>query len=250
MIYGIIGGGSCGENIIEDGLNEIGIEGNTFLIHARRGASSNEDRVYDYLIENEANYEAYVDAKGAPSAITDNAVKVNEQVDEVYISIVEAVKKAKGVILLLWDTEDEQNSSELAMYANDMGVLVKELTNGLAPITVADAPVNEEPESEVVEIEPFTEQELRSMSIGVLRKAATAKGIEGVNAYEKDELIALLTDGSTHKEKIEEPAVKETERPQMTTDEGQCMIIVVMPNGTVVSTPASIEEARSILGLG
>lgn len=249
MIYGIIGGGSCGENIIEDGLNEIGIEGNTFFIHARRGASSNEDRVYDYMIENEADYHAYADFRGAPSVITDAAVVVHEDVDGPIDEILKDLRKNKGTLLLLWDTEDEQGSSDLAFKANDMGIMVKELTNGLAPIMVADAPVNEEPESEVVEIEPFTEQELRSMSIGVLRKAATAKGIEGVNAYEKDELITLLTDGSTHQEKIEEPAVKETERQQITTDEGQCMIIVVMPNGTVISTPSSIEEARAILGL-
>lgn len=254
MFYGIIGGGSCGENIIEDGLNEIGIDGNVFLVNARRGASSNEDRVYDYLIENEADYHAYADFRGAPSAITDAAVVVHEDVDGPIDEILKDLRKNKGTLLLLWDTEDEEGSSDLAFKASDMGIMVKELTNGLAPITVADAPIVEEPELEEVEIEPFTEAELRSMSIGVLRKAATARGVEGVNAYEKEELVILLTDGVTHTEKIEEPAVVEPKvtkpvREQLSTEEGQCMIIVVMPNGTVVSTPSSIEEARAILGL-
>jgi hypothetical protein len=31
--------------------------------------------------------------------------------------------------------------------------------------------------------------------------------------------------------------------------DGDCMVTVVMPNGTVISTPATIEEVRVLLGL-
>jgi hypothetical protein len=127
---------------------------------------------------------------------------------------------------------------------------------------------SEEPaiETEIVEIEPFSEAEMRSMSIGVLRKAATARGVEGVGAYSKDELVERLIDKKTHVENIEEPEVATTginptttinysvsvptqERPQMVAPDGDCMVTVVMPNGTVISTPATIEEVRVLLGL-
>ena len=39
------------------------------------------------------------------------------------------------------------------------------------------------------------------------------------------------------------------ERKMLTADEGDCMITVVMPNGTVISTPATVEEVRVLLGL-
>jgi hypothetical protein len=104
------------------------------------------------------------------------------------------------------------------------------------------------------------------MSIGVLRKAATARGVEGVGSYSKDELVERLIDKKTHIENIEEPEVATTgvnptmtvnykvsapiqERPQMVAPDGDCMVTVVMPNGTVISTPATMEEVRVLLGL-
>jgi hypothetical protein len=266
--YGIIGSGKCGENIIEDGLSEIGVENNVFLIYPRKGATSSEDRVYDYMLDNEAEYIAYYKST-APQVLLDNASKVFDVTGEdAWVEILNTLKSKKGTLLMLWDTQNAGNCTDIVFKAHDMGIPVKELSNGLVPINVETPEATPEETIDVVEIEPFSEAELRSMSIGVLRKAATARGVEGVGAYSKDELIDRLVDRKTHIEKIEEPEVATTtginpttnivynvstpvtERPQMVAPDGECMVTVVMPNGTVISTPASVEEVRGLLGLG
>jgi hypothetical protein len=251
--YGIIGSGKCGENIIEDGLSEIGVENNVFLVYPRKGATSSEDRVYDFMIDNEAEYIAYVKSN-APQALVDNASKVFDVTGgDAWLEILTTLKSKKGTLLVLWDVDHEENLMNFVFKAHDMGIPVQELSNGLVPINVESA--SEEPaiETEIVEIEPFSEAEMRSMSIGV-------------GAYSKDELVERLIDKKTHVENIEEPEVATTginptttinysvsvptqERPQMVAPDGDCMVTVVMPNGTVISTPATIEEVRVLLGL-
>lgn len=250
--YGIIGSGTCGENIIEDGLSELGVENNVFLIYPRRGATSSEDRVYDYMMENEAEYIAYTKSN-APQVLVDNASKVFDCTGgDAWEEILNTLKSKKGILLVLWDAENEENISNFVFKAHDMGIPVKELSNGLVPIEVV-APVETEAPSDVVEIEPFSEDEIRSMSIGVLRKAATARGIKDVSEYSKEELVDILVDKKTHKEKMEEmpkqPEPVIEQRTQIVAPDGDCMITVVMPNGTVISTPATIEEVRVLLGL-
>jgi hypothetical protein len=218
------------------------------------------------MIDNEAEYIAYVKSN-APQALVDNASKVFDVTGgDAWLEILTTLKSKKGTLLVLWDVDHEENLMNFVFKAHDMGIPVQELSNGLVPINVESA--SEEPaiETEIVEIEPFSEAEMRSMSIGVLRKAATARGVEGVGAYSKDELVERLIDKKTHVENIEEPEVATTginptttinysvsvptqERPQMVAPDGDCMVTVVMPNGTVISTPATIEEVRVLLGL-
>jgi hypothetical protein len=267
--YGIIGSGKCGENIIEDGLSELGIENNIFLICPRKGATSSEDRVYDFMLDNEAEYIAYTKSN-APQVLVDNASKVFDCTGgDSWLEILNTLKSKKGTLLVLWDAENEENISNFIFDAHDMGIPVKELSNGLVPINVdaSATDTSEKQTPDIVEIEPFSDDELRSMSIGVLRKAATARGVSDVGAYSKEELVEQLVDKKTHKEKIEEPEMATTtginptattsykvtstseERPQLVAPDGDCMVTVVMPNGTVISTPATMEEVRVLLGL-
>lgn len=265
--YGIIGSGKCGENIIEDGLLELGIENNIFLIYPRKGATSSEDRVYDFMLDNETDYIAYVKSN-APQVLVDNASKVFDCTgDDAWAEILNTLKSKKGTLLVLWDTANEENISNFVFAAHDMGIPVKELSNGLVPIEIATPQIvlDDEETPEIVEIEPFSDDELRSMSIGVLRKAATARGVQGVGAYSKEELVEVLIDKKTHKEKIEEPEMETTtsttptdttsnysvttNNTQLKAPDGDCMVTVVMPNGTIISTPATMEEVRVLLGL-
>ena len=266
--YGIIGSGKCGENIIEDGLSEIGIENNVFLIYPRKGASDSEDRVYDYMLENEAEYIAYCKTN-APQILIDNASKVFDVTGEdAWVEILNTLKGKKGTLLVLWDSENEGNITDIVFKASDMGIPVKELSNGLAPINVEAPSETQEEEADVVEIEPFSEDELRSMSIGVLRKAATARGVANVGDFSKEELINQLIDRKTHVENVEDAEVKNNtttsngttnvtveytlsqERASYQTPEGDCVVNVVFPNGTIVTTSATTEEVRNLLGLG
>lgn len=202
--YGIIGSGTCGENIIEDGLSELGVEGNVFLVAPRKGAGKSEDRVFDFLIEKEAEYFAYTD-NTSPLLLRNYATKLFDT-DEPWDSIIETLRNKKGTLLVLWDDSIADTLTKYVFKAIDLGIDVKELSNGLAPYYIED-PVK--PEGDVVEVAPFSEEELRSMSIGVLRKAAVAHGIEDVGEYSKDQLVAMLVDGKTHLEKMDEPTASQ-----------------------------------------
>jgi hypothetical protein len=266
--FGILGSGSCGENIIEDGLRDIGVENNVFLIVLRRGASSNEDRVFDFILENEADFHAFADSK-APQVIKDSASRVHEIPDGelMYPHLLKELQKHNGTLLMMWNEETADALTEICFEASDMGIPVLELTNGLIPInTVEPADETSVIEETEANVEPFTEDELRSMSVGVLRKAAAARGVEGVGAYSKDELLDLLIDSKTHTEKMDMNVTytkvtatdnvvttrlpESGDRETLTAPDGDCMVTVVMPNGTVISTPATMSEVRVLLGLG
>jgi hypothetical protein len=253
--YGIIGSGKCGENIIEDGLAELS-EDAQFLIYGRKGASSNEDRVYDYLLEHELPFKLFVDhGATVPKVLTDAATEtISVVAGTVSTNIIKFLTETSGELLVLWDETMEDIIQDLVFRAYDSNVLVKELTNGLIPINVS----GDSPKDDIPAIEPFSKEELRSMSIGVLRKAAGARGIENANEHDKDELIALITGEPmptttsatpmTAEVKVD-VQVPQTERTQLVAPEGDCMVTVVMPNGTVISTPATMEEVRVLLGL-
>lgn len=181
--YGIYGSGTCGDNIIEDGLADIGIEGNEFVVVFRKGATSSEDRVFDYLIEKEAVFGVLVDG-AVPKVIADNAKFVNDISSTKHA---EALLKTVDALLVLWDDNREQELTDFVFTCLDAGMEVKELSNGLAPFT-SEPVVDDTPTAE-----PFTPEELRSMSIGVLRKAAAARGIDNVADYDKDELVDLIS---------------------------------------------------------
>lgn len=254
--YGIIGSGKCGENIIEDGLAELA-EDAEFFIYGRKGASSNEDRVYDYILENDLSFTLFVDhGATVPKVLTEKATKVVTVTPSgtAYTSIVTELTKVSGELLVLWDDNLADVLQDKIFLAHDNKIIAKELSNGLIPINVSGNDSQEETPS----IEPFSEDELRSMSIGVLRKAATARGIDNAGEHDKEELIALITGGPMPVQTSATPMTAEVkvamhtaplERPQMVAPDGECMVTVVMPNGTVISTPATVEEVRVLLGL-
>ena len=214
-VYGILGGGNCPKNIIEDGLREIGIEGNTFIVYGHKKPSPNEERVYDFLIENEANYEVITfGEQPAPRILTDGASQLSI-VSELTATFIEKLADRDGMLLALWDDTNDEWMSQIANLAYDNKVITKELSNGLAPISIQEASSN------------FTATEFESMPEAIQKRNTTSNP------------TSTITDL-----KVTVPA-----RPQMVAPEGDCMVTVVMPNGTVISTPATVEEVRVLLGL-
>lgn len=254
--YGIIGSGTCGDNIIEDGLSEIGVENNIFLIYPRKGATPSEDRVYDYVLENEAEYFAYVKS-AAPKVLVDNASKVFDVTGEdAWLEIIRTLKSKDGTLLVLWDADNEENITNLVFKAMDMGIKVLELSNGLAPFYV-EAPEPQE-STDVVEIEPFSDDELRSMSVGVLRKAATARGISDVGNYSKEELVSMLVDKQTHKEVLPEEDKPKAHTSTIefsianvsTTKNDLSGVLIYSDNGILKTLPLDNEVVAQLLGRG
>ena len=214
--YGILGGGSCPKNIVEDGLRELGVEGNTFYIIGTKKPSSNEERAFDFLLENEADFHVLCrNTSTCPKVLQDASASVGvSEVPE--LDIVKKLSEVNGVLLILWDEDDSEKMDHLVTSAVDQGITVKELSNGLIPIMVQDAPAT------------FSKEEFDSMPTAIQKRNETSNPITA-----ESEVTITTPD----------------ERPQMQAPDGDCMVTVVMPNGTVISTPATIEEVRVLLGL-
>lgn len=217
--YGILGGGSCPKNIIEDGLRDLGIDGNNFIILGHKKPSSNEERVYDFLIENEASFEVvYGHGNTAPRILIDNASAIH-QTDNTTKLILEQTMQKDGVLLILWDADDTEGMNNIIYQAFDNNILIKELSNGLVPIDVKD------------ETPSFSKEEFESMPTAIQKRNETSNPT----------VVASEV-------KVTVPEYVE-ERTQLVAPDGDCMVTVVMPNGTVISTPATMEEVRVLLGL-
>lgn len=211
--YGILGSGTCGENIIEDGLRDLGSENVTYHIIPRFKASSNEKRIYDFLLENEVDYNAWYEGK-APDILVESAVSASS-VNNAEASVLAYLRDNDGTLLLMWDGANEEHMYSICTKADADGIPIFELTNGLSPISFSDnKPVEENYELPVdlgtykVEVTPVTKPDIKKNIV--------------------ESTVARTT--------LEAP-------------EGDCMVTVVMPNGTVISTPATVEEVRVLLGL-
>jgi hypothetical protein len=217
--YGILGGGSCPKNIIEDGLRELGVEGNTFYIIGTKKPSSNEERAFDFLLEAEADFLLVCqNPETCPKVLMSACVDViTSETPE--LTIVDVLSKNDGVLLVLWDEDNSEKMDNLVTVAADQGVIIKELSNGLIPIMVQDAPTT------------FSKEEFESMPTAIQKRNETSNPT----------VVA-----SEVKITVPEPI---EERTQLVAPDGDCMVTVVMPNGTVISTPATMEEVRVLLGL-
>lgn len=247
--YGIIGTGTTKKNIIEDLLNELG-EDNDYLLYGSHRLSDSEVRVLDWLNNHEVSYTVVADDNTADALQEDayHTVPCRTLTDEFFLK---ELKKRKGTLLMLWDEEREKEMNRIVHIATDMGIEIKEMTNGLVPIVLEDgpAPAPQRVETDEVEIEQFSREELEGMPISVLRKNAKSQNIE-TDGLSKKQLIEQLL-GAEPIEETVVPTIEKVEAPRQTMQvDGECMVIVVMPNGTVVSTPATMGEVRTILGLG
>ena len=218
-VYGILGGGSCPKNIIEDGLRELGVEGNTFYIIGTKKPSSNEERAFDFLLETEADFRIICkNPDNCPKVLVDACDNLATS-ETPETAIIKVLSQTEGALLMLWDEGDSEKMDHLVTVAADQGVIVKELSNGLIPIMVQDAPTT------------FSKEEFESMPTAIQKRNETSNP------------VVVATDV-----KITVPEQPEG-RPQLVAPDGDCMVTVVMPNGTVISTPATIEEVRVLLGL-
>jgi hypothetical protein len=217
--YGILGGGSCPKNIIEDGLKELGVEGNTFYIIGTKKPSSSEERAFDFLLENEAEFRLVCQSPDTCPKILLDASEDMVKSETPEITIIKTLSQIDGVLLVLWDEDGNEKMDNLVTVAADLGVAVKELSNGLIPIMVQDNPVS------------FSKEEFESMPTAIQKRNETSNPT----------VVASEV-------KITVPEYVE-ERTQLVAPDGDCMVTVVMPNGTVISTPATMEEVRVLLGL-
>lgn len=260
--YGIIGTGPTKKNIIEDLLNEIG-EDNNYILYGSHRLSDSEVRVLDWMVNHEVPFTIIADDKTSESFTDESAYSITHKnlTDDAFLK---ELKKKKGTLLLLWDDEREKEMTRIVYLATDMGIQIKDLTNGLVPIVLEDEDAPAAPqrvETDEVEIEQFSREELEGMPISVLRKNAKSQNIN-TDGLSKTQLVSALL-GAESAPAVTYTTVSTAENTVTTTlnvapparetivaPDGDCMVTVVMPNGTVISTPATMAEVRLILGLG
>lgn len=265
--YGILGSGDASDNVIEDALIEVG-EDNEFIVGCPAKPSKGIARAIDWLIDNEVRY-AIVCTEGAPSRFIDNASHCEYRpADQIEQRVLAMLQKTKGTLLLLWDKSKDSEMEQICFDAADVGVLIRDLSNGLAPLWVENGdtqpeqpPVAEErhiPTAEI-EVEPFSRDEMLSMSIGVLRKTAKAQGVDVKDSMSKEDIVNAImyaeavTEGEMDEEYL--PPIDlgtfriiKADAAVATNEEATCMITATFPNGTIMSRPATPYEVKQLFG--
>lgn len=195
--YGIIGGGKHATPIIEDGLKDIfgGDSDHTLYVYCRKGATDSEKVVYTHVLDNQVPFIAVSSEGSAPKVLVETAdyLMSASSAEEV---IIKELAANNGTLLVMWDDERDADMSKFVTMASDFGVTVLELSNGLTPIILEEQPVHitETVVAKEVELEPLTTDELDSMNIGLLKKAAFAQGIADAGGMSKQELVVALSE--------------------------------------------------------
>ena len=264
--YGVLGTGRTSKNIIEDALNELGVD-NNFVVTCGAKPSESESRVINWLIDMEVDFMLTHNGK-APAEFIEKAsierLDANPARDMIHY-----LSKTNGTLLLLWDDTLVPEMEEICFDAADAGVPILDLTNGLVPIVVDITPEDKPAPvpTEEVEIEPFSRSEMLSMSIGVLRKTAKSQGIHvGTNMTKEQIVDAILND-------VPDPIIEDTEVEEVeilppidlgtfhvvssaqndravTNSYDTCMLTATFPSGVIMSRPANVEEVKQLFGFG
>ncbi len=269
--YGVLGSGNTSKNVIEDALNELGVD-NDFIVTCGAKATESESRVINWLIDMEVNYEI-VHAGNAPTKFIENASVEQLEVNPAR-EIIRQLAKKKGTLLLLWDDTQVPVMEEICFDAADAGVTILDLTNGLVPIVVDITP-EEKPvpvPTEEVEIEAFTRDEMLSMSIGVLRRTAKSQGIQVGTTMTKEQIVDAIihdVDAIINDAEVLEPVIEEEEEilppidlgtfhvvssatndRAITSSYNTCMLTATFPSGVIMSRPANVDEVKQLFGFG
>ena len=218
--YGILGSGNnhSSKVITESLLDIFGRDVDHEVYIYGRSPTTSERVVYDFLLDREINFCCVTN--GGASKVLKEAAQFVSYVKDGFPEqeIIKEMSANEGTILLLWDEFDEDSMNKIVIAAHEMGVNVRELSNGLTPFIVVDSPgaalpsddavpykeVNEAEETSEVDVEPLTKEELSSMNIGLLRKAALLQGIDVDQSCTKDALVDKLI-GSAEEPKVDEP---------------------------------------------
>lgn len=139
--YGILGTSDVPREVIVASLSDSGNAQYIIPWYGTKKISPALEYVYDWLIDNEINYQVVESTEGRPlpNAIKKLATEVT-QADAVDIEIMMCLKKHEdSAALIMWDEENPQRSLFLASTAISMGIQSLELTNGLVPIIVEDS---------------------------------------------------------------------------------------------------------------
>jgi len=182
----ILGKGNTSENIIEDCLFDLPKD-STFYTYAYRTNLEGVCRVYDWLLDNKAQYVAYHNNE-SPPILTNSATKVVEASVE---EMIDVARNLKATVLYLWDDKNEAESEKQVTSLIDSGIRVLDLTQGLTPFLIVDN--KKEVNTTVDSLKPITREEYEEMPLASLKQQAAAHGVEKSKSTSKENIINELT---------------------------------------------------------
>jgi hypothetical protein len=197
--YGILGSGNAPKKVIEAGLKDLGTK-LQYVVPWYGKITPGLEVVYDWLLDNDVDFMivAVESGKAVPKVLAEKAVTV-ESVDDVNYRILKSLKSLEvpGISLIMWDTDNEEESIKISSMSIDMKLPTLELTNGLVPIIVDE----QTPETKVVE--PVADEDLPDigeasydretlevMPAALVKRMAKDKGL---NTKTKEEAIEALS---------------------------------------------------------
>jgi hypothetical protein len=260
--YGILGSGDASDNVIEDALIEVG-EDNEFVVGCPTKPGKALTRALEWLIDNEVPYRI-VCTEGTPAKFVDSAIHCEYLTSGVEERVIEMLQKAKGTLLLIWDDNNIETTEKICFESTDAGVNIRDLSNGLVPIRVADAPkdtpvepVERHVPTAEIEVEPFSKEEMLSMSIGVLRKTAKTQGVSVTPDMSKEDIVNAILWADEDELADYQPPIElgtfhvvssaQSDRA-VTSGVETCMITAVFPSGIIMSRAASPYEVKQLFG--
>lgn len=224
MNYGLVGGGNVSARVVYDALSDVYKTG---------------DMVYvaDNLIENKA-------VKSWIEALEPNASFVT--INEVFTSLVNDKEANRDVtLLILWDDSKPELMEKFAFRAADHGIKILDVSNGLTPIVV-ESPVSEKVEQKAeVSKDSMTYDELVALPMGKLKQMAAEYGDYTKSLKTKSALAEAVLMGAAPSESPEEEVT-----PVIISSAGPtCTVVVVFPDGKVITSQATQNKVAEFFGL-
>lgn len=196
--YGILGSGNAPKKVIEAGLKDLGTS-LQYVVPWYGKVTPGLEVVYDWLLDNDATFSIIStdNGKSVPKVLAEKAEDV-EQVENVDYRILKSLKakEVPGISLIMWDTENEEESVRLSSMSIDMKLPTLELTNGLVPIIVdgQTPPTNElvrDEELPDIGEAAYDRETLEVMPAALVKRMAKDKGITTKTKEEAIEALSL-----------------------------------------------------------
>lgn len=195
--YGILGSGNAPKKVIEAGLKDLGTK-LQYVVPWYGRVTPGLEVVYDWLLDNDADF-VIVSSEGGkavPKVLAEKAESI-VPAEDVNYRILKSLKtrEVPGISLILWDTENEEESVRLSSMSIDMKLPTLELTNGLVPIIVEpssaghQAPIRDDQLPDLGEAS-YARETLEVMPAALVKRMAKDKG---VSTKTKEEAIEVLS---------------------------------------------------------
>ena len=258
-IYGIAGRGHAKASVVMTAIKDSVEAGGTFILPFYKEESAIMHKVYTHFEDDSDAVETWISNKPKKPEFSfveetdfarDTAWSDDDVDHQIVVNLIDFNQEDEAFLLLLWDDDNADLMTDLAIKAIEGGVQVLDLANGLAPITIESdgaEPTEESAEESAEEDKDedvagsFTYEELVAMPMASLKRMASALGHELPSRPTKGDLAEMIL-GNAEPEGVQndEPTTQDgvglvdADTPRVAT------ITIVYRNGSTVVVNAGV----------